>query len=63
MSEVDLSLQALGLRGRLDFLGVPTKRVRGYRGRALLSEGFLNRHSLAWLSCVFEDLRDDLCVD
>ncbi len=62
VSEVDQSLQASVSGGRLDFLGVPTKRVRGDRGRALLFEGFLNRRSLAWLSCLFEDFRDDLCV-
>ena len=62
VSEVTQSLQASVSGGRLDFLGVPTKRVRGDRGRALLFEGFLNRRSLAWLSGLFEDFRDDLCV-
>jgi hypothetical protein len=60
--EADQSLQASVSGAGWTFSVFPTKRVRGDRGRALLFEGFLNRRSLAWLSCLFEDFRDDLCV-
>ena len=46
VSEVDQSLQASVSGGRLDFLGVPTKRVRGDKGRARLLRAFLT--DAAW---------------